>query len=282
MGIDFLISFKDGKRDKARLDLGTHIIGRSRSADLQIKDKLLSGRHMAIEISSGKILIKDLDSTNGTFLNGNKILLSNFHINDEIIIGTTRIKIDQDSLSSVDKKSLDSGTKIKFIKPPDKTNNKVPIQNDPTKSEQIDISFSFDIDDHESETGEADEDIIEENPSIKPTHVHSLEELTRANTEIEQESEIADKEDDSKQSSGVTYEENGSVVRDNTIDLGINAEELKEEASQISLESHTSKEEKNLEMNKRKKKVQEMKMNMEDNEEDDDSSGFFSKFFGKK
>lgn len=45
------------------------VVGRSASCDIQIDDGRVSGRHAWIGIVDGKAVIRDLKSTNGTFLN---------------------------------------------------------------------------------------------------------------------------------------------------------------------------------------------------------------------
>ena len=49
------------------------VIGRSKKCDISIGDSFLSGKNSRIFRSSGKFYIEDLDSTNGTYLNGETI-----------------------------------------------------------------------------------------------------------------------------------------------------------------------------------------------------------------
>lgn len=66
------------------------VIGR-KGADLEIDDKAISRRHAEIFQQSGAWWIRDLDSTNGTFLNNEKIAETELQHLDEIRVGTTRI-----------------------------------------------------------------------------------------------------------------------------------------------------------------------------------------------
>lgn len=50
------------------------VIGRSKKCDVYIKDPFMSKENTLIYLQDGKFLIKDLDSTNGTFLNGKQLL----------------------------------------------------------------------------------------------------------------------------------------------------------------------------------------------------------------
>lgn len=60
----------------SKIDLGakpSFIIGRGQEADLQIPDEMVSRRHCEIRAEGGHILVCDLDSTNGTFVDGSPI-----------------------------------------------------------------------------------------------------------------------------------------------------------------------------------------------------------------
>ncbi len=52
---------------------GTNILGRDPSADVQIDDSTVSRRHAMIAIRDDGVIIEDLDSKNGTFLDGVKV-----------------------------------------------------------------------------------------------------------------------------------------------------------------------------------------------------------------
>lgn len=51
----------------------SEVIGRGKKCDISIADKYLSSKNSRIFKSSGKFYIEDLDSTNGTFLNGEEL-----------------------------------------------------------------------------------------------------------------------------------------------------------------------------------------------------------------
>lgn len=51
-----------------------NIIGRSKKCDVYIKDPFMSKENTLIYIQDGKFYIKDLGSTNGTFVNGKQLL----------------------------------------------------------------------------------------------------------------------------------------------------------------------------------------------------------------
>jgi pSer/pThr/pTyr-binding forkhead associated (FHA) protein len=65
-------------------------VGRSRRNDVHIDDALVSAKHLTISIANNASVVNDLDSSNGTFINGQR--LSGFQVlkdGDEIMIGKT-------------------------------------------------------------------------------------------------------------------------------------------------------------------------------------------------
>ena len=48
-------------------------IGRKRSSDIQILDRFLSSQHSKITMDEGEYFLEDLNSANGTYLNGDEI-----------------------------------------------------------------------------------------------------------------------------------------------------------------------------------------------------------------
>lgn len=64
-------------------------IGRDTSCEIVVKDTFASGRHARIEKKLGGYFIRDLQSRNGTFLNGGKIQEATLSPNDRIRFGET-------------------------------------------------------------------------------------------------------------------------------------------------------------------------------------------------
>ena len=55
------------------LKAGVNKLGRSPANDHSIDDPTISGQHCEIVVSDDRVLIRDLDSTNGTFIGGQRI-----------------------------------------------------------------------------------------------------------------------------------------------------------------------------------------------------------------
>lgn len=81
-------------------------IGRSSKSDYKIPDELMSSIHCKITLRPPKLEIIDLDSKNGTYLNGLRIEQAEIFMGDEIKVGSTKItilteKMDQNSINAL-------------------------------------------------------------------------------------------------------------------------------------------------------------------------------------
>ena len=72
------------------------VLGRDKTSDLTIEDHNVSGRHCILDIRSRGLFILDLDSTNGTYVNG--VLVRDGYINpgDVLELGSYRLTVNRD------------------------------------------------------------------------------------------------------------------------------------------------------------------------------------------
>jgi hypothetical protein len=71
------------------------IIGRSRNVNLSIPDLEISGAHCRFNLKNDGLEIVDLESKNGTYLNGIRVEKADIFAGDEIRIGETTITLDE-------------------------------------------------------------------------------------------------------------------------------------------------------------------------------------------
>ncbi|HEY0482646.1 MAG TPA: sigma 54-interacting transcriptional regulator [Kofleriaceae bacterium] len=70
----FVVLFQGGERRVIALDDTRRcVVGRSRDADVHVEDGAVSRRHLAIAIQAGAVVVEDLESSNGTYVNGERI-----------------------------------------------------------------------------------------------------------------------------------------------------------------------------------------------------------------
>ena len=70
------------------------IIGRGEDSDIKLDGLQISNRHARLLVTNNGIVVEDLNSTNGIYLNGKRIGRQNIGIDDSIQIGSFVIKVD--------------------------------------------------------------------------------------------------------------------------------------------------------------------------------------------
>src|SRR5256885_7820426 len=95
-GKAFALKFISGKYQDGEFPLKSDkqiIVGRSSELDMVLVEDMVSRKHAKIVVSAGKVTIEDLGSTNGTFVNGEKIKQARLKEGDRILIGTSILKL---------------------------------------------------------------------------------------------------------------------------------------------------------------------------------------------
>ncbi len=89
------VSFKGKQVEEHSLARGLGCnIGRKRENDIVIDNLAVSGFHAQIDSVSNTFVLRDLESTNGTFVNDEKVTMHNLKHNDSILIGKHKLIFD--------------------------------------------------------------------------------------------------------------------------------------------------------------------------------------------
>ena len=103
------LKFKDKKIKEYPIIIGQSLtIGRKKANDIVIDNLAVSGFHAQIDSVSTTFVLRDLDSTNGTFVNNKKKELHNLKNNDLILIGKHELLFDSSDLKDMKAGSADS------------------------------------------------------------------------------------------------------------------------------------------------------------------------------
>ena len=76
------------------LEKGTVVLGRGQDADIRMDDELVSRKHCAVTFDGIDVTVKDLGSTNGTFVDGSPISESKLEDHNRLQIGKMVLKVD--------------------------------------------------------------------------------------------------------------------------------------------------------------------------------------------
>jgi hypothetical protein len=87
----------DGRRRTIRVSARRITIGRAAECDLVLRDPRVSRRHARLQPRNGLLILTDLDSTNGTRVNGERIREVVLGIGDRIEVGGTEILVGSDA-----------------------------------------------------------------------------------------------------------------------------------------------------------------------------------------
>lgn len=92
----FALRFISGKYQGGEFPLPADkeiVVGRSSELDMVLVEDMVSRRHAKITVTGDQIFIQDLGSTNGSFVNGEKVKRARLNEGDRILIGTSIIKL---------------------------------------------------------------------------------------------------------------------------------------------------------------------------------------------
>ncbi len=92
----FAFKFISGKYQGGEIPLpdeGELTIGRANDLDLVLVEDMVSRKHAKLVAQHGILSITDLGSTNGTFVNGEKVRRTDIKKSDRILIGTSILKL---------------------------------------------------------------------------------------------------------------------------------------------------------------------------------------------
>lgn len=96
MAFQLLVVQGRSASDSIKLTTGVTTLGRQETCQIQVKSSQVSRRHCELYEKKGVLLVKDLGSSNGTFVNGKKIRGEKaLQAGDELGVGQVRFKVEQ-------------------------------------------------------------------------------------------------------------------------------------------------------------------------------------------
>ena len=87
MPAEFKLAVRDGEREREVLLVGTVTVGRSPTCEISSADPRLSRTHAAFDVVDGGVVVRDLGSSNGTRVNGERITEHRLAPGDRVEVG---------------------------------------------------------------------------------------------------------------------------------------------------------------------------------------------------
>lgn len=98
LGITFFVLIEQGRESARHFTQSEVVVGRDANCDLSVMDEAMSAHHARVIHHHGQWWLEDLNSTNGTFLNQEKLTTPAVVISgDEFKCGNTRFSIRLDT-----------------------------------------------------------------------------------------------------------------------------------------------------------------------------------------
>lgn len=101
-----LLKYKEAAVKEIVLDKELTTVGRKPDNDIIIDNQAVSGHHASIKMEGDTILLEDLNSLNGTYLNGQKISKAELFNGDVVLIGVHTLNVSSEKNRETDKKSF--------------------------------------------------------------------------------------------------------------------------------------------------------------------------------
>ena len=96
MNVKLHVFKNDGTSKEVPLKPGSYVIGRGKDAALRIPLPSVSREHCVLTIDSGQLKVKDLGSSNGTFINRERVTEATLNPGDSLAVGDLTIVVQID------------------------------------------------------------------------------------------------------------------------------------------------------------------------------------------
>ena len=115
-----VVTTPDGKSSEVPLDKERISVGRHPDNQIHLNDSSVSGKHAVIITIAGSSFIEDLNSTNGTLVNGHRIKKHPLNSGESITIGHCKLDYhgDDDSQEEFERTMVISASQMKALKMP--------------------------------------------------------------------------------------------------------------------------------------------------------------------
>jgi pSer/pThr/pTyr-binding forkhead associated (FHA) protein len=87
MDVKLVMFRNDGKRKEFPIVSRTVVIGRAEGCDLRVPLLSVSRRHCEVTVEGDEVMVRDLGSSNGTYVNNKKVAEKELQAGDRLVVG---------------------------------------------------------------------------------------------------------------------------------------------------------------------------------------------------
>jgi hypothetical protein len=84
----------EGMTLRYELKPGANVLGRGPECDVQLEDAAVSTKHCEVLVEADRVVVRDLDSTNGTFINGTPVQQAELRVGDRLALGGLEVELE--------------------------------------------------------------------------------------------------------------------------------------------------------------------------------------------
>ena len=92
---DLLLTVLDGELRGRCVRLDRPVaVGSNRESDLHLRDAAVSWNHARLRLDGDRVVVEDLGSANGTFVNDRSVERAQLRVGDHLRVGSTRLRVE--------------------------------------------------------------------------------------------------------------------------------------------------------------------------------------------
>jgi pSer/pThr/pTyr-binding forkhead associated (FHA) protein len=118
-------------------------LGRAASNDIHLDDGTVSGKHAVFHVLGKEVFVEDLDSTNGTLVNGQRVRRRQLRHGDVLRIGQHELRFVEDTAQSLESTVIISSAQREALKSPKEMVGKLKILTGPKAGELLDLNKPY-------------------------------------------------------------------------------------------------------------------------------------------
>ncbi|WP_127477763.1 FHA domain-containing protein [Sulfurivermis fontis] len=139
-----LIIMLDGVTlNELTLDQPKITLGRAPSNDVHLDDGTVSGKHAVFHVLGKEVFVEDLDSTNGTLVNGQRVHRRQLRHGDVLRIGQHELKFVDEAAQTLESTVIISSAQRESLKSPKEMVGKLKILNGPKAGEMLELNKPY-------------------------------------------------------------------------------------------------------------------------------------------